>query len=117
MVLPSTRTTPTTTSCARSWRKAIPSAKAISSGKAKTQNTASGSRRNSRSRALVSSTIGMRRGSGIAQVTPGEVHEDVFQGGAVRGQECQLRATLAEQVEQRRNGEVDFGRDEAAGGA
>ena len=84
----------------------MPSAKAISSGNAKTQNTASGSRRNSRSRTMVSSTIGIRRGSRIAQVPAGEVHEHVFERRVCVVRKASFRPAIAEQVEQRRQREV-----------
>src|SRR5436190_23132242 len=51
---------PTITGSAPRDRNAIPSAQVMITGKANTQNTASGSRRNSRNRASVSSINGWR---------------------------------------------------------
>ena len=82
---PACTATPAITGSLPRDRKAMPSAQVMITGKANTQNTASGSRRNSRKRASVSSISGCAAPplSAIAQVPSGQRHEDVLEGRAV----------------------------------
>src|SRR5438128_2630106 len=95
------------TGCGPRFLNAMPSANASSTGNANTQKTASGSRRNSRTRQSVSSRIAEYfAASLIAQMPPGERDEHVLERRAVRGQLGQDRAALAQQRHERRHGFV-----------
>src|SRR5688500_852117 len=90
-------------------RKAIPSPAASSTGKMKTQKTASGSRKNSRYRTRVSCTRGcldQRRVSVIAKVSASERHKDVFQGGGVSAQLGQLGTLSPQLAQEGRHGQM-----------
>src|SRR5690349_11142736 len=109
-------------------RNAIPSANVISTGKTKTQNTASFSRRNSRTRIAVSSNSGCRDSafslpreslssrssikvsfaSAIAQHSPRQTNENVFERGLVRGERDELRALAFDLGEQSRQSNADL---------
>src|SRR5687768_14635079 len=107
---PALSTMPTITGSSPRDRNASPSAHVMITGNANTQNTASGSRRNSRNRASVSSTSGLyglglgspwgEGGLLIAQVLSGQRHEHVFERGAVGAQLAQRRLPAVQQVEQ-----------------
>src|SRR5215210_1608948 len=99
-------------------RKAKPSTMASRTGKRNTQKTASGSRTNSLARLAVSSRRALRRWppvissiiqpsfihrSDIPQLPAGQGHEQVFQGGPVRGEEREPRPRLLDRGEQRGN--------------
>src|SRR5262245_19092062 len=108
-------------------RNAIPRAHVMITGKANTQNTASGSRTNSRKRDSVSSTSGFGRASVdrnrwivvresvdrnpslIAQLPSGQGHEHVFESGAVGAEPAQLGVALPKKVVQGRHRQVQFG--------
>src|SRR4051794_39362844 len=95
-------TTPTCTISAGLFRKAMPSPIARRIGKAKVQKTASGSRRNSRRRTMVSSRSDECTcvDSGFTKLPPGEMYEHVFECGRVRGQLRELELSLGQRGEQ-----------------
>src|ERR1700692_3992279 len=80
-------------------RNAIPRPVARRMGNSSTQNSASGSLRNSRTRIRVSwtSALVLWRGSFIAQIPSGHCYEYIFQGGRM-GLERFERDTLADQL-------------------
>src|SRR5687768_3871328 len=84
-------------------RKANPRARVSRSGKAKTQKTASGSRMNSLKRAMVSSASGERVFSGIAQLPPGQRHEEILQSCSVCGESPQFRVVALDQRDELRH--------------
>src|SRR5690349_18265551 len=109
-------------------RNAIPSANVISTGKMKTQNTASFSRRNSRTRIAVSSNNGCRDSpfslprvsfnsrssskvsfaSAIPQHSPCQTNEHVFERGLMRGERNELRALAFDLGEQSRQSDANL---------
>src|SRR5690349_7389129 len=109
-------------------RNAMPSANVISTGKTKTQNTASFSRRNSRTRIAVNSTRGCKDSglplarasrssrpstkvffaSAIAQHSPCQTNEDVLERRLVRRQRDELRALAFDLGEQGGQGDADL---------
>src|SRR4051794_37739845 len=103
-------TTPTCTISAGLFRKAMPSPIARRIGKAKVQKTASGSRRNSRKRTMVSSrsdecTFG---DSGFTKLPSGEVYEHVFERGRVGRQLRELELSFGEGREQGGDGAMQL---------
>src|SRR6478609_7244907 len=106
----------------------MPSPIASRMGKANVQKTASGSRRNSRSRTLVSSrneecTLTVRRPSvaapssprwrstfvsGFTELPSGEMDENVFERGRVRGELGKLELSFGERREQCGNRAVEL---------
>src|SRR5688500_11751479 len=109
---PACSTIPAITGSSPRVRNAIPSAHVMITGNMKTQNTASGSRRNSRNRASVSSTSGCAaaccEGLVIAQLTARQRDEHILQGRTVRAQLAQRGVLAVQQVEQRRHGQMQL---------
>src|SRR5687768_11609802 len=86
--------------------KAAPSAQVMMIGNRNDQNSASGSRRNSRNRVRVSSTSGWLT---IAQMSSSQRHEHVFERRAVRGEQRQRRLPMTQRVQQCGQRQMDFG--------
>src|SRR5688572_30191572 len=105
---PACSTTPAITGSAPRDRNAIPRAQVMITGNANTQNTASGSRTNSRNRDSVSSTKGFGRRLLIAQLPSRQRHEDVLERGAVGAELAQCGVALAQEIEQRRHRQVQL---------
>src|SRR5262245_54710304 len=97
-------TAPTVSTSAGVLRNARPSPAASSSGNPNTQNSASGSRKNSRNRRSVSWKSGC---SLIAQMTSRQGDEDVLQGGRMRPQFRELDVSPHELGKQRRHCAVE----------
>src|SRR6185369_11788981 len=94
---------------------AIPSASAISTGNANTQNTASGSRRKPNMRTRVSCQSGESvrpRRSLIAQRPAGHAHEHVLERGVVGGQALERDLLARELGQERRDRDVRLVHDE-----
>src|SRR6187402_3025266 len=111
---PSCSTTPAITGSAPRDRNAIPSAIVMMTGNANTQNTASGSRTNSRNRDSVNSTSG--RVLFIAQLPSGQRHEHILERRAVRAELAQRLVAIAQRIEQRRQREMHLRRRQVRDG-
>src|SRR5580765_5637844 len=110
-------TTPTMTGSPALDRNAIPRAQVMMIGNAKTQNTASGSRKNSRKRDLVSSMRGWLALITllISQMPACQGDEHVLESDAMGREKAQRGLSCTQRVQERGHRAVELGRAERDG--